>query len=207
MPVEECSAWVEKIDSLKDYWTKRSSVQYTLGLASYMDCGLETRDYYNPNKLSNNNQILLSAFSGLYKKLIAFLSRELKTNVKLHADAAHPGFHIYPPSLAWTDQTFNLSAVHKDIQFKDVFPNERCTKENLFSFTLSLRLPEMNSGLNIWPNGKNKEMEFLTYKEGYIAMHSGLTTHQAVMGSCLNRPRITLQGHGFTKEGQTLLYW
>ena len=50
-------------------------------------------------------------------------------------------------------------------------------------------------------------MEFIEYKEGYIAMHSGLTTHQAVIGSCTDRPRVTLQGHGFTKEGKTLLYW
>jgi hypothetical protein len=113
--------------------------------------------------------------------------------------------------MLWANQLsiFNLAAVHKDIQFKDVFPKEKCTKENLTSFTLSLRLPEGDnpSGMNIWPNGKKEKKEFIEYEEGYIAVHSGLTTHQAVIGSCLKRPRITLQGHGFTSKGETLLYW
>ena len=209
MPVHECDKVVEDIYNLEGYWTKRSAVQHTLGLAAYMDCGMETRDYFNPTKIHNNNALLLAKFSDLYNQLMFFLGDLLGTRVYLYDKAAYPGFHIYPPSMLWTGETFNLAAIHKDIQFKDVFPEEKCTKQNLTSFTLSLRLPEeqSGSGMNIWPTGKNEKKEFIRYQEGHIAVHSGLTTHQAVIGSCLKRPRITLQGHGFTKKGETLLYW
>ena len=209
MSSNECEEIVKEIYELEKYWTKRSSVQYTLGLASYMDCGLETRDYFNPTKLHKNNELLQARFSDLYEQLTFFLGDLLGTRAYLYDKSAHPGFHIYPPSTLWAGETFNLAAIHKDIQFKDVFPQEKCTKQNLTSFTLSLRLPEeqSGSGMNIWPNGKKEKKEFIKYKEGYIAVHSGLTTHQAVIGSCLKRPRITLQGHGFTTGGETLLYW
>lgn len=209
MSAEECDEIVDAIYDLEEFWIKRSSVQHTLGLAAYMDCGLQTRDYFNPTKLHNNNVLLTTCFNDLYDQLIFFLGDLLGTRVYLYDKAACPGFHIYPPSMLWTKSSFNLSAIHKDIQFKDVFPEEKCTKENLTSFTLSLRLPEGEnpSGMNIWPNGKKEKKEFIEYKEGHIAVHSGLTTHQAVIGSCLKRPRITLQGHGFTSKGETLLYW
>ena len=207
MSPEECEKIVKEVYDLEKYWTKRSPVQYTLGLAAYMDCGLETGDYFNAVKLHNNNALLKARFSHLYDQLTFFLADLLGTRVYLHDKAAHPGFHIYPPSSLWSG--INLAAIHKDIQFKDVFPEEKCTKQNLTSFTLSLCLPEGDelSGMNIWPNGKKEKKEFIRYSEGNIVIHSGLTTHQAVIGSTLKRPRITLQGHAFTSKGETLLYW
>ena len=203
----ECDEVVDKIYELEKYWIKRSPVQYTLGLAAYMDCGLETRDYFNTTKLENNNVLLKACFNHLYDQVIFFLGDLLGTRVCLYDKAAYPGFHIYPPSSIWSG--VNLAAIHKDIQFKDVFPEEKCTKQNLTTFTLSLKLPEEESpsGVNFWPNGKKEKKEFIRYQEGHIAVHNGLTTHQAVIGSCLKRPRMTLQGHGFTSKGETLLYW
>lgn len=209
MSPEECEKIVKEIYDLEKYWIKRSPVQYTLGLASYMDCGLETKDYFNATKIHNNNTLLNARFSHLYDQLTFFLGDLLGTRAYLYDKAAYPGFHIYPPSSLWSG-SLNLAAIHKDIQFKDVVPEEKCTKQNLTSFTLSLRLPDGEdnpSGMNIWPNGRKEKKEFIKYKEGHIAVHSGLTTHQAVIGSTLKRPRVTLQGHGFTSKGETLLYW
>ena len=62
----ECDEVVDKIYELEKYWIKRSPVQYTLGLAAYMDCGLETRDYFNTTKLENNNVLRKACFNHLY---------------------------------------------------------------------------------------------------------------------------------------------
>ncbi|WP_241014879.1 hypothetical protein [Burkholderia sp. Ac-20379] len=120
-----------------------------------------------------------------------------------HEPAALPGFHIYLPHPAFGKPVAN---VHRDLQFRDVFPGREPGPGDLISFTLSLSTPP-GSGLNQWPDPDGAP-EFFAYRDGMLIVHDGLVTHQAVLACDGNAARITLQGHGLRRaDGAFVLYW
>lgn len=93
------------------------------------------------------------------------------------------------------------------------------------SFTLAITLPHAGAGMYVWDVGIEHSLrvpEWVTrrvldqspprehaYREGALALHSGLMFHQVAPLRDL-RPddtRITLQGHGLPCDGAIQLYW
>jgi len=127
---------------------------------------------------------MLTELNDVYQEVIQSLEKELQYSVKMHPYAAPPGFHIFE------DTEDQEASIHIDTPFNKVYwPGQIKVP---FSFTVALALPE-KAGLNF-----GEELEFIPYREGYMYLHDGLTTHQIAKPtpSSVESPRITLQGHG-----------
>ena len=211
---EFCQSYSDKLFALRPFWRPRHALVpfYTVGLAAYLDAYylaptatdtgvITTSDYLDSDNLQANNQWLAQQFTELYARLCTLLSAHLKAPVQLTDTAAYPGFHIY---LAHPVFAHPVAQIHQDRQYRQAYPNTNFAPQELFSFTLGLRIPK-GSGLDIWPTD-NQPPEFISYTEGDMVIHNGCLTHQAVINST-EVPRITLQGHAVKRQDRFEIYW
>lgn len=201
----ECEDWVLRTLLLRRHWRPRHAAApfFTLGLAAYLDCGAGNT-YRDLALRSRNNRMLESHFGPLLQSLATLLGDHFGAPAGMTEAAAWPGFHIYLPHPAFS---LPVARVHRDLQYRDVFPGRALDADDMFSFTLPLSTPE-RSGLNLWRDGCTAaEPDFHPYRSGQLVVHSGLATHQAVLRCDGDLERITLQGHGVRLGQRILLYW
>ncbi|AMO95190.1 hypothetical protein CFter6_2518 [Collimonas fungivorans] len=201
----ECEDWVLRTLLLRRHWRRRHAEApfFTLGLAAYLDCSAGSA-YHDVALRSRNNRMLESHFGPLLQALATRLGDHFGAPASMTDGAAWPGFHIYLPHPAFS---LPVASVHRDLQYRDVFPGQAIGEDDMFSFTLPLSTPE-GSGLNIWSAGAAAAApDFHPYRSGQLVVHSGLATHQAVLRCDGDLERITLQGHGVRLGQRILLYW
>ncbi|QJP70473.1 hypothetical protein [Burkholderia glumae] len=200
------AGWIGQVMRMRAHWRQRHPLVpfYTLGLAAYLDCSAGgTGLYRDAGARHASNALLAGTFRPLLDTVAAALAGCLGAPAVLAEDAALPGFHIYLPHPAFGAP---VAQVHRDLQFRDVYPGLDPGPGDLVSFTLSLSTPP-GSGLNQW-SGDAGRPEFLAYRDGALVVHDGLVTHQAVLACRGAIARITLQGHGVRREdGAFVLYW
>lgn len=219
---------INKINDLSAHWSEwdakfegESMNFYTLGAASYLEGYDQAKYIEHANEI---NPVLNREFGWLYERLITSLEKSLGGSCRFKKDAGLPGFHIFN-----CHKLLNapLASVHFDLQHElQTWPEgESVDLSTTLSFTLSLSLPKVGAGLNIWPIvqkdypgldlsepreiAKTVEKKYVPYKEGYMVLHTGHLLHQIApsSGAIGGDNRITLQGHGI-KVGDTYqLYW
>ena len=202
---DECEDWVLTTLFLNGHWRKRRQEVpfYTLGLTAYLDCRDGSRSLYRDQAmLDANNHFLGSHFQALFDLVQAGMQRHFEEPVHLASQAAWPGFHIYQPHPVFA---FPVAKIHRDTQYRDVFPEQVFADSDVYTFTLPLSNPD-GSGLNWWPEEGGNPV-FVPYRNGELVVHDGLQMHQAVLNCHSKLERITLQGHAVRKDGQLLLYW
>lgn len=200
-----CEDWVLRTLLLQRHWRPRHAAApfFTLGLAAYLDCGAGGV-YHDLALRSQNNRMLENHFGPLLQMLATLLGDYFCAPAGMTDGAAWPGFHIYLPHPAFS---LPVASVHRDLQYRDVFPGQAFAEDDMFSFTLPLSTPE-GSGLNIWSDGAAAAAaDFHPYRSGQLVVHGGLVTHQAVLRCDGDLERITLQGHGVRLGQRILLYW
>jgi hypothetical protein len=202
-----CEDWVLRVLLLRRAWRRRHAEApfFTLGMAAYLDCGGD-RIYHDAALREQNNQMLERHFAPLLRILSERLEEHFSAPASMAASAAWPGFHIYQPHPVFG---LPVARIHRDLQYRDVFPALQISTGQMFSFTLPLSTPE-GSGLNLW-RGTAAEQgdrpDFYPYASGRLVLHDGLDKHQAVLNCDGDIERITLQGHGLRQDGRILLYW
>ena len=243
---DEIQEYLTRLTSLRSEWrTHRdeslSMPYYLLGAASYLDAKENTKAYY---KIKNYyNRILLENFSDLYDKVLSCLEEYLGPAV-LEDSLAYPGFNIMGDETGAHELTYlefpsdYLYSRHQDHIYNyhlDVL-NEKykiVDLEDNFSFTLSLKLPSVGSGLSLWcdtslkkyetsqqfeidlrDNGfyKGRDIEepsVVPYQEGGMFIFSGNLYHQVppLYKYYLDDRRITLQGHSVLCDGIWRVYF
>ncbi|WP_211463588.1 hypothetical protein [Collimonas silvisoli] len=202
----DCEDWVLRVLLLKRHWRQRHAEVpfFSLGMAAYLDCvaGRAGAAYRDAPQRQQSNQLLETHFGPLLQQVTALLQTHFQLPARLAREAAFPGFHIHLPHPAFADP---VASVHRDLQYRDVFPKREIAAEDVFTFTLPLSTPP-GSGLNLWRQERDPP-EFIPYRSGRLVLHSGLTTHQAVLRCNGDLERITLQGHAVRLDGELLLYW
>ncbi len=223
---DECARALERVQARRDAWTQRypGLPAYTLGAASYLDSGPGRRDAYHA-RAAALNPLLEREFGWLYERLLEALGESLHAGVAFEPRAARPGFHIF---LAHEAFKRPLGRVHFDLQFMDVdWPDgQRMDFSRPVSYTLAIRLPESGAGLHAWDVGKaeydamdpaardrigeERTPEYVPYREGTMAVHSGMLLHRIAPAADDLRPddaRVTLQGHALPGPDGYRLYW
>jgi hypothetical protein len=207
LDAHECELWSSEVLRLRPHWTRRHQALpfFTLGLAAYLDFARTSSGpglYRSPELRTHYNGLLRRHFGALLE-----LSREvLSTHTGLDARFAPersslPGFHVHMPHPVFAG---GVASVHRDLQFRDVFPDIPATARDVLTFTLPLSLPA-GSGLKLW---SGHEEHFRAYRQGWMLVHDGLATHQAVLHpDGEDKPRIMLQGHGLRQDDTLILYW
>jgi hypothetical protein len=221
---EECSKVCSVVYGLKEFWIQRHPLLpfYTLGAASYLDAASGGSDYYG--KAKRYNPILRDHFAWLYKRLADTLAHQLGANLVYRDTFARPGFHIFLAHKAFEQP---MASIHRDLQFQllDWESSEEVNFANPISFTLTISLPKLGGGLNLWNiyhediDGliqseitqlvRSREKKFYPYEVGKLVLISGLQLHQISQGQKLlpGDARITLQGHGLLCQDTWQLYW
>ncbi|AJK49162.1 hypothetical protein [Burkholderia plantarii] len=198
--------WIGHVMRMRAHWRQRHPLVpfFTLGLAAYLDCSAGGTDLYRDADVRHaSNALLAGTFRPLLDTVADALAGCLGAPAVLADDAALPGFHIYLPHPAFGGP---VAQIHRDLQFRDVYPAFEPEPGKLVSFTLSLSTPP-GSGLNQWA-GDAERPEFFAYRDGALVVHDGLVTHQAVLACNGAIERITLQGHGVRRDdGAFVLYW
>lgn len=223
-PTETCARILRELFDRRHLWEDRSlsgkplyrnGHWYTLGASIYMDLTSPESLAAFAQKTEYFNYIMRSVFHGFYTCFIVNFQESLPgSNVQflndVHDLSPLPGFHIFPP-----EETLQapFGKVHTDIQWQALerlpnfpFPNGEKTH---FTFTLPLVMPYQGGGMLI-PMEKGEGMEFYFYEEGNLYIHSGQFPHQVLPLRAPVTPldwRITFQGHGFTIDNKTYLYW
>ena len=204
---QDCAAWQAEVMALRAQWTARhaSLPFFTLGLAAYLDFarrGGQPAAYRSPALRSHYNALLSRHFGPLLESCRLALSAHTGLDARFVPDrSALPGFHIHLPHPVFAGE---VASVHRDLQFRDVFPEIAAAREDVLTFTVPIALPP-GSGINFWA-GPDKR--FLPYHLGQMLVHDGLATHQAVLHpENRDTPRIMLQGHGLRQGDALFLYW
>lgn len=225
-PTQTCAHILRDLFDRKHLWEDRSLTGkplyrnghwFTLGASVYMDLTSEAAVPAFAQKTGYFNFIMRSVFPEFYSMFLENFARTLPgSNVQflndIHDFAPLPGFHIFPP-----EETLQapFGKIHTDIQWQALerlpdfpFPG---AKMHHFTFTLPLVMPYQGGGMLI-PAKEGAEMptEFYFYEEGNLYIHSGQFPHQVLPLRAPVTPldwRITFQGHGFTIDNKTYLYW
>ena len=226
LSADECARALELVRARRDAWTQRypGLPAYTLGAASYLDSGPGRRDAYHA-RAAALNPLLEREFGWLYERLLEALGESLQAGVAFEPRAARPGFHIF---LAHEAFKRPLGRIHFDLQFMDIdWPDgQRMDFSRPVSYTLAIRLPEAGAGLHAWDVGKaeydamdpaardrigeERTPEYVPYREGTMALHSGMLLHRIAPAADDLRPddaRVTLQGHALPGPDGYRLYW
>ncbi|WP_232458661.1 hypothetical protein [Burkholderia ubonensis] len=203
-----CDDWVMRVMLLRRHWRRRHALApfFTLGLAAYLDgvAAVGERVYDDASLLAASNALLERHFLPLLQAAADALAGHFRLPARFAPNAARPGFHIYLPHPAFARP---VASVHRDLQYRQVFPHRVPDEDDLFSFTLPLSTPP-GSGLNLWLHSAGGgDAEFIPYRSGRLVVHRGLALHQAVLACHDGLERVTLQGHGIREQGQLLLYW
>ena len=193
-------------DERRERTSYRNGPFYTLGTPMYLDFG--TPEY--PGKVAYFNAVLMEHFQKYFFKIGSHLDPAQILNLDRHSI---PGFHIFPPHKTGS---YFFGRMHEDIQWKNFnFEKgwdgqqsaEKITQnaEDQFSFTYVVKLPTAGGGLYVGPH-----REYYPYEENALYIHSGQFLHAIAPTPGPMLPfdyRITLQGHGFIKDGVRYLYW
>jgi hypothetical protein len=221
LELDECIEARRRVMQLRGEWTKRSEFGFfTVGTAAYLDTPAAREEYFT--KARYTNRMLSGSFNDLYKGVRAFLCDTLGEAAEYSDDYALPGFHVFQ-FLGDELHNDNLAErAHFDLQFLAAMPayNDEAT----LSFTLPIEEPSGGASLAVWSlNYRDAvsrnisardfaactDYERIEYRRGYMVIHDGLLLH-AIGTSSIQAPsgfRITLQGHGFRRNGKWLLYW
>lgn len=221
----ECQQAVATVHKLKQFWiSRRPGVPfYTLGTGSYFHAGsgkLLDDNYYT--LIKKYNPLLKKHFGWLYQHLADTLAQELDAPTSYSDNLALPGFHIFLCHKAFEQSSPQM---HRDLQYRQHIWHENQENKKHISFTLSLKLPQFGSGINIWDLhhrevdklsqaemeslAQSRKKEFYPYQLGKFALHSGHFVHQIAPAQNMqpDDERITLQGHGTCDRGVWYLYW
>jgi hypothetical protein len=200
----QCEEWVARVMLLSRHWRRRHPAVpfYSLGMAAYLDAPGGQGAYRDRDARERSNTLIETHFGPLLETVRACLQEHCALPARLAREAALPGFHIHLPHPVFAQP---VASVHRDLQYRDVFPGQEFHRADLLSFTLPLSTPS-GSGLNLWRKGVMPD--FIPYRSGRMVVHDGLTTHQAVL-SCPpgGLERVMLQGHTARLDGELLLYW
>ena len=189
---------LNRLFKLEHLWVSRSKdfPFYTLGRSAYLDGNTENYklDYFIENDILRRN------FNDLYEAMLKYVSGELKEEVRLAWDLAHPGFHIFP-----ADEKFLTIAGnwHTD------YPHETLGlgNEDTSTITVCLMLPKSGGGVE-WID-RNNNVHYQPYQVKQLIWHKGDVVHR-ISGFKEYVPgefRITMQGHLVRRNGQMELYW
>lgn len=216
----QCAQFLRLLFDRQSLWENRASYEkppyrngswFTLGASVYMD--LPTLEYIPlfKQKTEYFNTILHSYFNKFYRMFLGNLNMDFLNGEEPYRylndvyPSPLPGFHIFPPE---ETLSADFAKVHVDRQWRELFALPKfpfkVSDAKHFTFTLPLCLPYQGGGMNV-PND-----DYVKYKEGTLYMHSGQFPHQV---RCLESPvtpldwRITFQGHGFTIDNKSYLYW
>jgi len=208
--VPSCERWATRVLSLREHWTSRHPHYpfHTLGLAAYLDAVGQDRSatgppaYRSKSLRRHYNELLKTHFADLLQAGQVALGQALGVPASYAEErAALPGFHIHLPHPAFSRE---VASIHRDLQFRTVFPDLQPSPEEVFTFTLPLSLPA-GSGIHFWIDG---QPHFHAYELGHMLVHNGLVTHQAVLHPQMQDvPRIMWQGHGIVSGDGLMLYW
>ena len=222
---EECMFWSQKVISFHSLWRKRvrGIDYYSLGISHDVlsRYGGFNRDW--KNAVLRNNQEMSDAFDGLYKKVSGAFAGFFGKPISLSSCLAVPGFNIFGSRPGSKPAFFNSvffeygGNIHNhptpDWMHKALGKPERDLPTIIYSFTLPLRLPELGSGLNIWPSDDiSRPPFFLPYSEGIAYGFRGDLMHQVPpVRSCKeiasNECRITMQNHFLELEDCVIMFF
>lgn len=215
----DSAEFLAKLFEVKELWERRfdravpyrNGEWFTLGTPLYLDLlapegwdGYKAKCEYFNEVLNDNFSKLLSQVSGCFPfpNRAAFLSDH-------YPYVSLPGFHIFPGY-----KTFGMffGKPHQDLQWGVLpklpdFPFKETEMRDHFSFTYVLKVPHLGASLLLYDGIDTEEFE---YEEGVLYIHSGQQKHAIAPFKTPVLPidyRITMQGHGFTTNGQTYLYW
>jgi hypothetical protein len=203
----ECAAWQAEVLALRAQWTPRHPTLpfFTLGLAAYLDFsrqGGQPAAYRSPGLRAHYNALLARHFGPLLEACRVALSAHSGLHARFAPErSALPGFHIHLPHPVFAGE---VASIHRDLQFRDVFPEVPTARDDVMTFTVPISLPP-GSGINFWAGSAKR---FLAYHLGRMLVHDGLATHQAVLHpQHQDVPRIMLQGHALRQGDALVLYW
>ncbi|GMH67364.1 hypothetical protein TL16_g04660 [Triparma laevis f. inornata] len=108
--------------------------------------------------VKKDREFMMSKYSMLYERVRAALSESLGGGEVRHLEGVGvPGFHIIPSHVAWSLQVFRFHADERYEMFLEGeegkaanfdAKGENCDSTSRISFTLPIRMPDGDSGLN-----------------------------------------------------------
>lgn len=209
---EECDRVLAEIKNLQPHWIRRSltAALYSLGLATYLDSGIDM-DPAAKQLIQDNNDLLSLRFAWLYEKIHFTLQDILGARIKHAHHLPRPGFHIFVYQPFAFDKRLGPHYDQYSMHSPDI---------GRMTITLPITLPSSPSGLNLWnrhfsrdPKPRMDELEepeFLPYRQGEAVVHSGMWLHEVNLGETWKPDdmRVTLQGHLYQEVDETwTLYW
>lgn len=224
----DCAFFIQQLFDRRALWEDRTrsanvpqyrnGKYYTLGSSIYMDLNSEAQLPAFVQKTAYFNVILQQNFAEFYTQFLDRLNAPLMEPQYQFLNAAYrhaplPGFHIFPP-----EETLqaNFGKIHRDLQWEQLFqmpdfPFDLADKPQHFTFTLPLVCAYQGSGMQVFESKEHDTVnETVEYKEGALYLHSGQFPHLVLPLAPPVTPmdwRITFQGHGFTIDKQSYLYW
>ena len=222
----QCQYWSDLVLKSASMWRRRARAIdfFTLGAAQYLDGNVngESTELYL-DRLTKINPYLKENFGDLYLHLVEYFDREFQYKCCFHDNLARPGFHVFGARPNHSESLFNSAyftkggTLHKHYtpaclaQLLEL-PSSQLP-EHLYSVTIPIKLPELGSGLNIWPDGVgSKDPVYVPYREGYAYGFSGDLVHQIAPfspGTNYNKDsyRITLQVHLLPVGSECFLFF
>ena len=222
---EECTFWSQKVITCHSLWRRRvrGIDYYSLGISYDVLSrhGGFSQDW--KNSILRNNQEMCDAFDGLYKKVSGSFANFFGKPISLSKYLAVPGFNVFgsrPGSKpAFFNSVFfeNGGNIHNhptpDWMHEALGMSEREVPSIIYSFTIPLRLPELGSGLNVWPSEDiSGPPSFLSYSEGIAYGFRGDLMHQvppvrSYQKIASNECRITMQNHFLELEDCVIMFF
>jgi hypothetical protein len=218
---KECEDALDALNKYRDLFIpRRNNLFYTFGPASYLDANqLDLTDY---KKLAEEYKIIFWSydFKWLYGRLLQRLT-EIFGPCEYSKEFAWPGFHIFLNSKSTQGRQ---ATIHRDIQYKHLFPNafkakiklselheEEIIPPELFTFTIPIYLPAGGTGLKLYEHGTSSASVYFPYQLGDLYYFRGDDLVHQIAGFNTQdeeERRVTIQGHGILhKNGKWEVYW
>ena len=175
------------------------------------------------NAVLRNNQEMSDAFDDLYKQVSELFANFFGKPISLSNCLAVPGFNIFGPRPGSKPALFNSvffeygGNIHNHPtpawMHEALGRTEIEVPSIISSFTIPLRLPELGSGLNIWPSEDISEPpSFLPYSEGIAYGFRGDLMHQvppvrSYQEIASNECRMTMQNHFLELENCVIMFF
>lgn len=167
MSKDQAERFVDKLDSLSQYWTPRPrnglNMFYTVGGAAYLDTYHGARPNQYVNNYTKMNPILKENFHELYSLLIN-KTNELVGECELADNLAIPGFQIFglkkenmpnPSPIPDLGYSTELHSDKVSYNHKDFWSKYKNVEDDLLTITVALEIHKNGSGLAVW----DKEMD------------------------------------------------
>lgn len=175
------------------------------------------------NSVLRNNQEMCDAFDGLYKKVSGLFTNFFGKPISLSKYLAVPGINIFGSRPGSKPAFFNSvffeygGNIHNhptpDWMHEALGKSKEEVPSIIYSFTIPLRLPELGSGLNIWPSEDiSAPPSFLPYSEGIAYGFRGDLMHQvppirSYQEIAPNECRMSMQNHFLELEDCVIMFF